>query len=170
MPGVQQQELMRRRMPGGSEELRHSECPGCQQAQPLCTQATLGGSAAGHLGRHGVRRARWPDALRARGEHWLITLCWHAAAGQPLVLQHAPPADEAWLASPCFCAWPLPASFAPQTPPHPQGWFHEVSSFSTPGSPVHMALNYWVHPPDNLDPSPAGFAQPYRCGAVSGAA
>lgn len=24
-----------------------------------------------------------------------------------------------------------------------------------------MALNYWFHPPDNLDPSPKGFTHPY---------
>ena len=27
---------------------------------------------------------------------------------------------------------------------------------------AHVALNFWVHPPDNLDPSPAGFGSPYR--------
>ena len=25
----------------------------------------------------------------------------------------------------------------------------------------HLAINYWYHPPDNLDPSKAGFKQPY---------
>jgi hypothetical protein len=25
----------------------------------------------------------------------------------------------------------------------------------------HLAFNYWYHPPDNLDPSKAGFKQPY---------
>lgn len=40
----------------------------------------------------------------------------------------------------------------------PAGWFHEVSSFGSD----HMAFNYWLHPPDNLDPGPKGFEQPYR--------
>lgn len=60
----------------------------------------------------------------------------------------------------------------------PAGWSHEVTSFSgpraaagdgprrdgrqAPASSSHLALNYWVHPPDNLDPSPAGYAAPYR--------
>jgi hypothetical protein len=26
-----------------------------------------------------------------------------------------------------------------------------------------MAVNYWFHPPDNLDPSSAGFTKPYTC-------
>ena len=44
----------------------------------------------------------------------------------------------------------------------PAGWFHEVTSFSgAAGSCTHLALNFWCHPPDNLDPSPAGFAAPY---------
>lgn len=45
----------------------------------------------------------------------------------------------------------------------PAGWFHEVTSFSGDGAagPTHLALNYWFHPPDNLDPSPAGCAAPY---------
>ena len=39
----------------------------------------------------------------------------------------------------------------------PCGWFHEVTSFSTTVSndnqseSFHMALNYWFHPPDNLE-------------------
>ncbi|BDA43071.1 probable bifunctional peptidase and (3S)-lysyl hydroxylase Jmjd7 at N-terminal half [Coccomyxa sp. Obi] len=40
----------------------------------------------------------------------------------------------------------------------PAGWFHEVKSFGR----RHMALNYWAHPPDNLDPGPAGFSKPYK--------
>ena len=32
----------------------------------------------------------------------------------------------------------------------PAGWFHEVTSKSSKGQ-YHMALNYWYHPPDNLD-------------------
>ena len=44
----------------------------------------------------------------------------------------------------------------------PAGWFHEVTSFSTASSQTHLALNYWFQPPDNLDPSPAGLARPYR--------
>lgn len=44
----------------------------------------------------------------------------------------------------------------------PAGWFHEVTSFSSPTSPTHLALNYWCHPPDNLDPGTDGFLQPYR--------
>lgn len=46
----------------------------------------------------------------------------------------------------------------------PCGWFHEVRSFSNPqeeGSRFHCALNYWFHPPDNLDPSLKGFKAPY---------
>ena len=44
----------------------------------------------------------------------------------------------------------------------PAGWFHEVTSFSEgPLHSTHLALNYWLHPPDNLDPGPAGFARPY---------
>ncbi|EIE26943.1 Clavaminate synthase-like protein [Coccomyxa subellipsoidea C-169] len=39
----------------------------------------------------------------------------------------------------------------------PAGWFHEVQSFGN----EHMALNYWTHPPDNLDPGPGGFSKPY---------
>lgn len=30
----------------------------------------------------------------------------------------------------------------------PAGWFHEVTSYSTPEHPVHLAVNYWFHPPD----------------------
>ncbi|ORZ39983.1 cupin-like domain-domain-containing protein [Catenaria anguillulae PL171] len=40
----------------------------------------------------------------------------------------------------------------------PASWFHEVTSWSDPGD-VHMALNYWMHPPttDKLE-------QPYQDG------
>ena len=46
----------------------------------------------------------------------------------------------------------------------PAGWFHEVTSTSGGGGApaTHLALNYWVHPPDHLDPSPAAFARPYK--------
>ena len=48
------------------------------------------------------------------------------------------------------------------------GWFHEVTSFplssgevgpetSEAGRGGHQAVNYWFHPPDNLDPSRKGF-------------
>lgn len=51
----------------------------------------------------------------------------------------------------------------------PAGWFHCVTSYSsqTTGAndpignyddPVHMALNYWYHPPDQLD----SYTNPYR--------
>ena len=74
----------------------------------------------------------------------------------------------------------------------PAGWFHEVTSYSGNGSGDtaaaagastrsrkaagaakaqdagpdggHMALNYWFHPPDNLDPSNQGFRKPYLSG------
>jgi Cupin-like domain len=68
----------------------------------------------------------------------------------------------------------------------PAGWFHEVTSFSgtepdqegprTPAAlpeqgprpatsaPFHMAVNYWLHPPDNLEPGPEGFCKPYTSG------
>lgn len=66
----------------------------------------------------------------------------------------------------------------------PAGWFHEVTSFSNPEpdqatstsggltletSPdkpasFHMALNYWLHPPDNLTPGSEGFSKPYLSG------
>eukprot|EP00048_Salpingoeca_helianthica_P023096 m.22214 g.22214 ORF g.22214 m.22214 type:complete len:566 (+) comp8266_c0_seq2:131-1828(+) len=32
----------------------------------------------------------------------------------------------------------------------PSGWFHEVTSFSEPGKQLHMAFNYWFHPPTAL--------------------
>lgn len=51
----------------------------------------------------------------------------------------------------------------------PAGWFHCVTSFSSPrhtekepdkdnANQVHLALNYWYHPPDQLD----SFDSPYR--------
>lgn len=33
----------------------------------------------------------------------------------------------------------------------PAGWFHEVTSFGGPESKGHLAVNYWFHPPDQLD-------------------
>jgi hypothetical protein len=42
----------------------------------------------------------------------------------------------------------------------PAGWFHEVTSFGddeTTGK-IHMALNYWYHPPDALD----NYESPYK--------
>jgi hypothetical protein len=39
----------------------------------------------------------------------------------------------------------------------PAGWFHEVTSYSTKLGEWHLALNYWFHPPDNLE----NFDQPY---------
>jgi hypothetical protein len=44
----------------------------------------------------------------------------------------------------------------------PAGWFHEVTSFGGASSGGHFAFNYWMHPPDHLDPH-HGFASPYRC-------
>ena len=46
----------------------------------------------------------------------------------------------------------------------PAGWFHEVTSFSDQDSSMHLALNYWFHPPDNLQPGPGGFDRPYTSG------
>lgn len=44
----------------------------------------------------------------------------------------------------------------------PAGWFHEVTSFSGSGtSHSHLALNYWMHPPDVLDPGCKGLDRPY---------
>jgi hypothetical protein len=37
----------------------------------------------------------------------------------------------------------------------PAGWFHEVTSFSQPGKRLHMAFNYWFHPPTALQPGRA---------------
>ena len=38
----------------------------------------------------------------------------------------------------------------------PAGWFHEVRSQAEKADGTHMALNYWLHPPDAAD-----FDQPY---------
>lgn len=48
----------------------------------------------------------------------------------------------------------------------PAGWFHEVTSFrddthQANGSSMHLALNYWFHPPDNLQAGEKGFSHPY---------
>ena len=43
----------------------------------------------------------------------------------------------------------------------PTGWFHEVTSFTERGGNGHLAVNYWFHPPDNMNPSTAGFLTPY---------
>jgi hypothetical protein len=41
----------------------------------------------------------------------------------------------------------------------PASWFHEVESFgSTEG---HLALNYWFHPPDQLDKFEAPYSSPF---------
>lgn len=37
----------------------------------------------------------------------------------------------------------------------PAGWFHEVTSVGGPEAGGHLALNYWMHPPDNLHASPS---------------
>ena len=44
----------------------------------------------------------------------------------------------------------------------PAGWFHEVSSFGDAKEQGHFAVNYWFHPPDNLDPARHGFLHPYK--------
>lgn len=47
----------------------------------------------------------------------------------------------------------------------PTGWWHEVTSIGSTAfsdaPPQHLAINYWFHPPDNLDPV-RGFKRPYR--------
>mmetsp|Transcript_9372 Transcript_9372/g.26765 ORF Transcript_9372/g.26765 Transcript_9372/m.26765 type:complete len:633 (+) Transcript_9372:184-2082(+) len=43
----------------------------------------------------------------------------------------------------------------------PAGWFHEVTSTGGRDSGGHLALNFWMHPPDNLDPSLGGMTAPY---------
>ena len=40
----------------------------------------------------------------------------------------------------------------------PASWFHCVFSSSTEQHSVHLAVNYWFHPPDNLQ----NFSQPYK--------
>ena len=54
----------------------------------------------------------------------------------------------------------------------PTGWWHEVTSLATDerGPAQHVAVNYWFHPPDNLDPSAKGFGRPYRWVAGLGCA
>lgn len=53
----------------------------------------------------------------------------------------------------------------------PAGWWHEVTSGggdAGAGVPArHAALNYWFHPPDNLDPK-RGFLKPYTYGCREG--
>ncbi|KAL3133669.1 hypothetical protein ABBQ32_008175 [Trebouxia sp. C0010 RCD-2024] len=44
----------------------------------------------------------------------------------------------------------------------PCGWFHEVRSYGDSQQGGHLALNYWFHPPDNLDPSLEAMQSPYR--------
>ena len=44
----------------------------------------------------------------------------------------------------------------------PCGWFHEVRSYGNSKEGGHLALNYWFHPPDNLDASCEGMQHPYR--------
>mmetsp|Transcript_37524 Transcript_37524/g.77857 ORF Transcript_37524/g.77857 Transcript_37524/m.77857 type:complete len:413 (-) Transcript_37524:335-1573(-) len=39
----------------------------------------------------------------------------------------------------------------------PSSWFHCVFSSSTPLDSIHLAMNYWYHPPDNL----TSFEHPY---------
>ncbi|KNE69657.1 hypothetical protein AMAG_14212 [Allomyces macrogynus ATCC 38327] len=41
----------------------------------------------------------------------------------------------------------------------PASWFHEVTSYSGDDSDVHIALNYWMHPPTGTE-----FAKPYPDG------
>jgi Cupin-like domain len=44
----------------------------------------------------------------------------------------------------------------------PSGWFHEVESMgSSADDSLHMAINYWYHPPDAIT-GVTNFAQPYR--------
>ena len=72
---------------------------------------------------------------------------------------------------PCMCTSSSSSSFVFLYPLI--GWFHEVTSFpcgssggegpepSEAGRGGHLAVNYWFHPPDNLDPSRKGYL---RCG------
>ncbi len=48
----------------------------------------------------------------------------------------------------------------------PAGWFHEVTSMNdTQGKePGHLAINYWLHPPDNIRAGDRGFFHPYKTG------
>lgn len=50
----------------------------------------------------------------------------------------------------------------------PAGWFHNVTSKNllaaeseNDSSAYHLAMNYWFHPPNNLDAGASGFAKPY---------
>lgn len=49
----------------------------------------------------------------------------------------------------------------------PAGWFHNVKSLNAQEGrgnctdSYHLAVNYWFHPPDNLDSSAKGFSKPY---------
>ena len=45
----------------------------------------------------------------------------------------------------------------------PAGWFHEVTSLNggEEHGPGHLAINYWLYPPDNLVAGNGGFSQPY---------
>ena len=52
----------------------------------------------------------------------------------------------------------------------PCGWFHEVQSFGSGEEGGHLALNYWFHPPDNLDCGGQGMHKPYRCAACQASA
>ena len=46
----------------------------------------------------------------------------------------------------------------------PAGWFHEVTSFSSAASKVHVAVNYWFHPSDaNVTPLPHTPMPPVDC-------
>jgi Cupin-like domain len=45
----------------------------------------------------------------------------------------------------------------------PAGWFHEVTSSSGSSDAAHVAVNFWFHPPDNLDPGSAT-SRPYLSG------
>lgn len=48
----------------------------------------------------------------------------------------------------------------------PAGWFHEVISINRTAEKEdlsgHLAINYWLHPPDNLKKGEKGFCKPYH--------
>ncbi|KAG8986107.1 hypothetical protein FRB90_004213, partial [Tulasnella sp. 427] len=44
----------------------------------------------------------------------------------------------------------------------PASWWHEVTSTSSSESDVHMAFNYWFHPPNALE----RYALPYKDSVV----
>lgn len=60
------------------------------------------------------------------------------------------------------CPAPLVADLKPGEMLYlPTSWWHEVTSEAAPNDPkddngnsIHMALNWWFHPPDNLSPAP----------------